>query len=432
MSRILILVGAHLCTSPRPVKEAEALASAGHDVIVRGYWYDEVLAERDKTLMAGLRWRFEPIIDFRACGLIGRWKSFSVRVNSKLAREKYLRFRKFTPSGLGYGTKAMLKAALKEHADLTIVHSEVGLWVGERLLDKGLRVGVDFEDWFSEDMLPEARNTRPVKQIKTLEQSLFKRCRYRLTTSNSLANAMAEAYGASKPTVIYNTFPLAERKHLDGETLDRRNTLLPSLHWFSQTIGPGRGLETLSESLNYLSIPAEIHLRGNCPENTRRWLTRRIPEEWRARVFIHPTVSNAELLSRIAEHDIGLALERNDIPSRDLTITNKLFQYLQAGLAVIATDTAGQREVFAKRPEIGILISGNDPKSLATAIESLLQDPNKLRAAKIAAIKAAQEEFCWEIQAQDILEAADQALALPATLSEPALDYSSSTKVIAR
>src|SRR5438128_5777719 len=160
MSRILILVGAHLSTAPRPQKEAEILAAAGHDVRVRGFWYDQTLAARDQVLMNEGKWSFEPIIDFRSNGRVARWKSINVRAGSRLAREKYLRLGRFTPSILGYGARAMLKTALKEQADLTIVHSEVGLWVGEHLLKKGLRVGVDFEDWFSEDLLPEARSAR--------------------------------------------------------------------------------------------------------------------------------------------------------------------------------------------------------------------------------------------------------------------------------
>jgi len=135
-----------------------------------------------------------------------------------------------------------------------------------------------------------------------------------------------------------------------------------------------------------------------------------VPESWRQRVFIHPTVPNAELLSRIAEHDVGLALETTAIKSRNLTVTNKLFQYLQGGLAVIATDTAGQREVFARRPEIGLLIPPDDPRALAQAMEALLNEAGKLSAARAAALKAAEEEFCWEKQQPKLLTAAEAAL----------------------
>ena len=410
MSRILILIAGHLCSAPRPQKEAETLSAAGHEVTVKGLWFDGELAKRDRQLIASRRWGFDPVLDLRGISLGSRAKCINLRTRRRLAQETCGRLGRFTPSLLGYGPNEMLKAALSESADLTIVHSEAGLWVGAQLLKKGMRVGVDFEDWFSEDFLPKDRIRRPIEQLRSYEAELIGQCDYRVTTSHALADALSRAYAAPLPNVVYNVFPFAERARIDDEMRDRSDRRLPSLHWFSQTIGEGRGLETLIRSLRIISVPLEIHLRGNCSENTRQSLNRIVPELWRGRFFIHPTVPNGELLSRIAEHDIGLALEVPYCSNKELTISNKVFQYLQAGLAIIATDTAGQREVFTRRPEIGSLIPADDPRTLATAIENLLNEPAKLRLAKAAAVKAAEEEFCWEKQQHALLTAAEAAL----------------------
>lgn len=407
MAKILILIGGHLCTAPRPQKEAETLANAGHDVTVRGFWFDPELVKRDRLLLTDKKWQFEPMIDFQPTHKIKNW---GIRFQGRLAKELFQRFGSFSPALLGFGVKTMLNATRQARADLTIVHSEAGLWVGNQLLDEGFRVGVDFEDWFSEDLLPETRVGRPIERLKFFESRLAHECTYCLTTSNALAEALAQAYKAPKPTIVYNAFPWAERSQLDGKKCDRQNLNLPSLHWFSQTIGPGRGLETLFQALPYLQIPVEIHLRGNYPETARQWLEPLVPSQWRDRLFIHPTVSNAELLSRIAEHDIGLALESTDIPSRNVTVTNKLFQYLQAGLAVIATDTTGQQEILSQQPAIGRLIPSSDPVALAQALKYLLCDLERLTAAKAAAKAAAKEQFCWENQAGVLLQTANLAL----------------------
>jgi glycosyltransferase involved in cell wall biosynthesis len=305
----------------------------------------------------------------------------------------------------------MMQVARRTRADLTIVHSEGGLWVGAQLLAEGFRVGVDFEDWFSEDLLPEARTSRPIAELKSLEKHLARECVYSLTTSQALSNALAETYQAPKPSIVYNVFPFAEREHIDYLRCDRRDSHLPSLHWFSQTIGPGRGLEMLFKALPYLEAAVEVHLRGRCDESTRRWIESMIPVEMAKRqVFIHETVPNDKLLSRIAEHDIGLSLEYTDIPSRNLSITNKLFQYLQAGLAVIATDTAGQREVMQKCPDAVRLIPAANPIALANALNELLCQPGVLEAAKASSIAASKNEFCWEMQSNTLLQAAERAL----------------------
>lgn len=400
MARILILIGAHLCTAPRPQKEAIALAEAGHSVIVRGVWFDPALVERDRALMASQLFRFEPVLDFRP----GRLERWGIRLHARLAREAFKRWGIFSPELLGYGARALLRSALKEQADLTIVHSEAGLWVGNYLLNEGLRVGVDFEDWFSQDLLPEALATRPVAHLKQLEEKLIRHCDYCVTTSHILAETLATAYQTTPPTAIYNTFLTS------AIAPSRPARSLPTLHWFSQTIGPGRGLELLCQALPLVTAPVEIHLRGNCSDSTRRWLEALMPGEWRSRLFFHPTVSNDELPASIAEHDIGLALEQPDSPSRNLTITNKLFQYLQSGLAVIATDTAGQREVFSPCPDIGRLIPCNDPSALAQAIDSLALHPTALRAAQSAALQAAQTLFTWEQQRDRLLRSLPTAL----------------------
>jgi glycosyltransferase involved in cell wall biosynthesis len=407
VAKILILIGAHLCTAPRPQKEADALSAAGHEVIVRGVWFDPVLVERDRLLTAQASWSFAPVLDFRPCHhLTNGW----VRLEAKLARTQFQQAGKVSPELLGYGARAMLKAALMEKADLTIVHSETGLWVGEQLLKQGLRVGVDFEDWFSQDLLPSALTTRPVEEIKRLEASLLRHCSYALSTSHALAETLSNVYQSPKPTVIYNTFPETKVEHQLPNHSKLKTPPLPRLHWFSQTIGPGRGLETLFQALPHLHLPVEIHLRGNYPDSARRWLEPQIPDNWRDRVFIHPTVPNDELPARIAEHDIGLALEHADPPSRNLTVTNKLFQCLQAGLAVIATDTAGQREVFEQCPQIGRLIPCQDSIALATAITDLIQNPLALQTAKQAARQAISNHFSWDTQHDRIIQAAEQAL----------------------
>ncbi len=419
MARILILIGAHLSTAPRPQKEAAALAAAGHDVTVGGFWFNSMQVARDRLILATASYQFHPIVDFQPDTPEGvplkqrwtkRWTNLSIRIRSRFARELFKRFGIFTPNLMGILPQVMLEYAHQFKPDLTIVHSEAGLWVGSQLLAEEFRVGVDFEDWFSEDLLPEARRERPINVIKCLEKELAQRCTYSITTSESLAIGLAKAYQAPQPMVVYNVFPWAERQHLDGQIRDRQNLAVPSLHWFSQTIGQGRGLEVLFTALSDISEPLEIHLRGHYPESSRQWLEPQIPELWRDRIFIHPTVANHELLSRIAEHDIGLALEIPYCLNKQFTTSNKLFQYVQAGLAVIATETAGQKEVLSNYPNAGILVPSGDAHALAAAIRELVHDPQSLAQRKQAALKSAQQEYNWERQAPKLVALVDRAL----------------------
>ena len=404
MARILILIGAHLCTAPRPQKEAATLAAAGHEVTVCGVWFDPELADRDLTLTSQQAYQFEPALDFRPNQ--PKLKRWSVRLQSRIAHELFSRWGLFTPALLGYGAKALLDKAKQFNANFTIVHSEAGLWVAQQLIKEGYRVGVDFEDWFSQDLLPEARKKRPIKDIYRLEQLLMEQCSYKLTTSQVMANAMGHNYRVAAPQVIYNTFP--RQDGIEPKPHDSSKPL--KLHWFSQTIGPGRGLETLFAALSMLDTPVEVHLRGNYSVSSQAWMEPLIPYNWHSQVFIHSLVTNEELPQRIAEHDIGLALETPYCKSRQYTVTNKLFQYLQAGLAIIASDTSGQQEILSQIPKAGTIIPCDNSAALASAINYYATDRDHLQQSKQAAYTAGQKIFCYENQVSTLLNTLNQAL----------------------
>jgi glycosyltransferase involved in cell wall biosynthesis len=370
------------------VKEAEALASAGHEVEVLGSGSNREYQKRDDKLAAGKQWKFTGLIAKQGSG-----EGWMQKAKRRLGNEAHRLFGRENRWQLGPVAEVLLKEGRKRNADLYIAHSEAGMWAAEKLRTEGRAVGVDMEDWFSEDLLPEARRYRPIQLLKTLERNLLCHGVYSSCTSEAMADALVKEYGCRKPVVLRNVFPLKDREGLDGKWKDRpgmakwmerndpsaeRPKEAPvSIHWFSQTIGPGRGLEVLFQALEGLEGDWELHLRGNL-KGYEGWLEKVCPAVVRQRLTVHGLVENEELLSRIAEHDIGYAGELQEPPSRDLTITNKLFQYLQAGLAVVASDTAGQREAAETAVGAVSLFSLDRSASLREALQQVFQYPKKL------------------------------------------------------
>ena len=155
----------------------------------------------------------------------------------------------------------------------------------------------------------------------------------------------------------------------------------------------------------------EIHLRGD-HGTYNAWLERLVPKEVRSRVFLHAPVSAEELPVRIAEHDIGFAGELSEIPSRDLTATNKIFQYLQGGLAVVASDTAGQREVAALCPAGVFVYRGGSRASLADLLVPLIAQPDLVKTAKSSAYASA-GDLTWNSEKPRLVAAVGRALHRP-------------------
>ena len=407
---LCILSANHLCHNPRVIKEATTLAHAGFDVEVLGAWFDPVLKLRDQELAGRLGIRFAPVIDLTEQNSGTRLRRFGCRVRKRLAEDAFRYARWENRWQLGYAVAALGREARRSDADLFIAHSEAALAVAGDLLHAGRRIGVDMEDWFSEDLLPEARRQRPLRLLRSLEQAVLRGAAHRSCPSRAMSDALAKEFSCGPPTVIYNTFEWSERRLLDGELKDRENRRVPSVHWYSQTLGEGRGLGDLFAALPHVKHEAEIHLRGSPARGFGDWLASRVPDSWRKRVFIHGLVPNGELLSRIAEHDIGFAGEMKYCRSRDLTVTNKILHYLLAGLAVVASDTAGQREVADQTMGAVHLYPSGDSRALAKQLNALLDSPDELGAARAAALETANQRFCWEQMAPRLVENVERAL----------------------
>lgn len=413
LKKIIILTSGHPSRNPRVYKEAEALSGAGFDVEVFGLsakMSDAIGAERYTNNRA--------------------WKFTGLPREQKTLQKIAARFRSYLGKGihritglenswqLGLIAKILWQEARKQKADLYIGHLEAGMWAAEILRKEGRAVGVDMEDWFSEDLLPEARKNRPIQLLKTLERNLLCHGAYSSCPSEAMADALVKEYGCRRPTVIRNVFPLKDRKGLDGKWKDRpgmakwmerndptaeRPQEAPiSIHWFSQTIGPGRGLETLFQALQGMEGNWELHLRGNL-KGYEDWLEEVCPKGVRQRLTVHGLVENEELLSRIAEHDIGYAGELKEPPSRDLTITNKVFQYLQSGLAVVASDTAGQKEVACEAKGAVQLFPAGSRDKLNKEISRMTRDAERRETSRRRAWNLG-GGLCWETESQRLIK----------------------------
>jgi glycosyltransferase involved in cell wall biosynthesis len=153
-----------------------------------------------------------------------------------------------------------------------------------------------------------------------------------------------------------------------------------------------------------------VHLRGQCRSDYRTRLDGLFPDDNGHTLYVHDLVSPDDLLSRIAEHDIGLALERYEPESRNRTVTNKILHYLLGGLALVATDTAGQQEVAEKAGAAVRLCPPADADGLARQLRHFVGSETRLETAQDDALRAARETFCWEQQAPRLVASVREAL----------------------
>jgi glycosyltransferase involved in cell wall biosynthesis len=409
--RITIISGIQVTDNPRVLKEANELARLGYEVEVLASIVDPASGPVARDLAERNGWKLTAWLDRSERSLVQRFRWQFVRMRKRLADELYLRTGRESAAQLGYVAPEMLRHARANPAHLYSAHLYQGIWVGRELLRRGAAVGVDFEDWYSDDLLPDAQKRMPMGLIRECEQDLLRKGRYVLTTSEAMSSALASHYDVKPPDVVYNAFPLAERDVVDGSVRDRNDRNRLSIFWFSQTIGPGRGLEILAEAACKLKDKRiEFHFRGTARKGYEGELRERFPKDLRAHVYFHKRVPHEELITRIAEHAVGYAAEIPDCKNKDLTVSNKILQYLLGGIPVIATETLGQLEVANKAPGAVFLFKSDSPRDLAARIDELSCSPERLRLAKAAAAKAGSKVFCWERSAGVLAERVSRVL----------------------
>ena len=102
-----------------------------------------------------------------------------------------------------------------------------------------------------------------------------------------------------------------------------------------------------------------------------------------------------------------MAIENKFPESRNKTVTNKILQYLQAGIKILATDTEGQQEVAAYFPDTVITVPVDQPELWAKQIGDLLQSPAVNRKEQLNQFNAV---FSWEAQEKKLLELVKNAI----------------------
>ena len=404
--RICLIGAANPSNNPRLLREADLL-SQKHDVRVVCQGSSQATAEADARLLARRSWRLQrvdhPRADWQTSDTL-RWehlRSVLARSRRRLAYEAFRCAR--TTTLAEYSVCAsypdLRRLALAEPADWFIAHAQPALPVAAAAARRwNARLGFDCEDLLAEtgDSFSEAN--------RLIEHKYLHRCDYITVTSSTMADQLAKTYKLPPPVVLYNVFPLSLAEGLLPPAQREPHPRL-RLHWISQTIGADRGLEDAFEACAGLASQVEIHLRGRASEQQRTEMMA-LAEQWGVAecVTFHPIIDHDDLIRSMAEYDVGLALERPENRNYNLTVTNKLFSYMLAGLALAATNTPGQREVMDQAPGAGFLYSPGDPKGLRSALEFWIKDRQELLHARQAAWDAARSRFCWDIEQKTLLE----------------------------
>ena len=409
--RICLISSIHPWVNPRLVKEADLLASLGHEVSVVTKRVDQWSDERDAHLLPTKRWPTDRINLLRH-DPAGRWRWLTAAARSKAALAGYRLTNALWLGEEGYyrGFAGALQAALRTRADLFIAHTQGALPIAARAARRtGAKYAFDCEDLLAEETSDGLGDPALRCAILDIERAYLPRAAYVTATSLAMAAHLARSYSIT-PRVVRNVFPLAELSGIPRPAA-RLHGQTTELVWMSATLGARRGLEDAVRALAKLPDTARLTMFGRMLPAFEPAFSSLIDQLGvAARITIEPIPDPGLVMSTVSRFDVGLSLDLNDSLNRSLTICNKVFLYLQAGLLLAATDTPGQREIVDTAPGAGFLYPPGDADALAARLEPFVAERRRLTEAQEAAWLAGQQRYNWDRERDVFLGAVRDAL----------------------
>jgi glycosyltransferase involved in cell wall biosynthesis len=147
------------------------------------------------------------------------------------------------------------------------------------------------------------------------------------------------------------------------------------LVWFSQTISYGRGLEEILPAIKELQNDVLLTLIGRID----RAFYQDVLANYSDIIELKTVLPQDDLHKELANYDVGLALEQcGTDENRGLVLTNKIFAYIQAGLYIVATDTAAQKAFLEENLCVGI-VCGQDCRSINAVLKEVALQKTEIR-----------------------------------------------------
>jgi glycosyltransferase involved in cell wall biosynthesis len=108
-----------------------------------------------------------------------------------------------------------------------------------------------------------------------------------------------------------------------------------------------------------------------------------------------------QLWKRTPKASIGITLFENRGLNQYLSLANRFFDYIMAGVPQICPDFPEYKAILEKYP-VGLAVDTSDPEAIAAALNKLLNN-NVVYEYCVQACLQAREVFTWEVEQKKLL-----------------------------
>ena len=263
---------------------------------------------------------------------------------------------------------------------------------------KGIKMIYDSHEYFTET--PELIHRPKVQRVwKRIEEFAVPKLGEMITVCDSIADLFREKYGV-KVHVIRNippqkALPPKGDKAELGLPLDKHLLVLQG-----SGINIQRGAEELVQAMQYLDDCHLMIIGGGdvLPILKQMVVDLNIAD----RVRFLPRMSYANMMAYTQNAELGFCLDKDTNLNYRFSLPNKLFDFIQAGVPIIASHLT-EIEKIIRKYDLGVFVENHDPKTIATTIRDGLSDTERIKAWKANLAQAA-ADLRWENEEQKLLE----------------------------
>lgn len=285
---------------------------------------------------------------------------------------------------------------MREKADLIWANdldTLVSAYPASRL--KKIPLIYDSHEYFTE--VPELQGRSFKKRIwERSERWILPKLPFMITVNPSIAQVYEKKYGI--PVHVVPNHPERENGPNPPSLPSREALGLPEDRFIlvlqGSGINPGRGGDEALEAMERLDDRFLLLIIGG-GDRIGELHRKAEAEGMDERIRFLPRMPYEEMMQYTRNADLGLSLDKPISENYRLSSPNKLFDYIRAGIPILASEKLPEVERIVRENGVGSLCDPSDPKAIAAEVERLHEHPEELEAYRKNCRKA-REEFVWE------------------------------------
>jgi len=293
-------------------------------------------------------------------------------------------------------TNSVYQRALSLNADVYHLHDPELIPIGLKLKRRGKRVLFDAHEDLPKQMLGKHYLSKPLRRILAGFFSRYEAYACKQFDGVIAATpAIRDKFRAINPnTVDINNFPLPHE--LDNRTAwdHKRNAVC-----YVGGIGRIRGIMEVCEAMGRIRSEVRLNLVGCFGETSVEQAVKALPgwERVNALGFL-----NREGVRQVLSRSLAGLVTFHPLPNHIDAQPNKMFEYMSAGIPVIASDFPLWREIIAGN-NCGLLVNPLKPTDIAAAIDEMACNPEQARLMGQNGRKAVEARYNWGVEEKKLI-----------------------------